>query len=193
MNPCIVGWAHTKFGRLGDETVESLMVRVTREALDDARVSGADVDGIFVGLFNNGFSEQDFPSSLPFHANESLRFKPATRYENACATGSAAIHGALDFIAAGRGRIALVVGAEKMTDVSTAGATQALRGASYLREEAAHPGRAAFDPPEMLTSDLAPLLLSLAQWGAADPAKLAFLDPLGAHDAPRQLLLTYPS
>ncbi|MGE0289787.1 MAG: acetyl-CoA acetyltransferase [Bradyrhizobium sp.] len=139
MNPCIVGWAHTKFGRLGDETVESLMVRVTREALDDARVSGADVDGIFVGLFNNGFSEQDFPSSLPFHANESLRFKPATRYENACATGSAAIHGALDFIAAGRGRIALVVGAEKMTDVSTAGATQALRGASYLREEAAHP------------------------------------------------------
>ena len=51
-------------------------------------------------------------------------------------------------------------------------------GVAYrLWEEAAHPGRAAFDPPEMLTSDLAPLLLTLAQWGTAEPASLAWLDP----------------
>lgn len=51
-------------------------------------------------------------------------------------------------------------------------------GVAYrLWEEASHPGRAAFDPPEMLTSDLAPLLLSLAQWGAGDPAAMAWLDP----------------
>lgn len=51
-------------------------------------------------------------------------------------------------------------------------------GIAYrLWEEAAHAGRPAFDPPEMLTSDLAPLLLSLAQWGAADPAALPWLDP----------------
>lgn len=51
-------------------------------------------------------------------------------------------------------------------------------GAAYrLWEEASHAGRAAFDPPEMLTSDLAPLLLSLAQWGAAEPAALPWLDP----------------
>jgi len=51
-------------------------------------------------------------------------------------------------------------------------------GVAYrLWEEAAHPGRLAFDPPEMLTSDLAPLLLALAQWGAADPAALPWLDP----------------
>ena len=51
-------------------------------------------------------------------------------------------------------------------------------GVAYrLWEEAAHAGRAPFDPPEMLTSDLAPLLLSLAQWGAADPAALPWLDP----------------
>src|SRR4029079_4687930 len=43
-------------------------------------------------------------------------------------------------------------------------------GVAYrLWEEAAHPGRPAFDPPEMLTSDLAPLMLSLAQWGAGEP------------------------
>lgn len=51
-------------------------------------------------------------------------------------------------------------------------------GVAYrMWEEAAHPGRAAFDPPEMLTSDLAPLLLSLTQWGAAEPAEMAWIDP----------------
>jgi ATP-dependent helicase HrpB len=51
-------------------------------------------------------------------------------------------------------------------------------GVAYrLWEEAAHPGRERFDPPEMLTSDLAPLFLALAQWGVADPLTLPWLDP----------------
>ena len=51
-------------------------------------------------------------------------------------------------------------------------------GVAYrLWEEAAHAGRAAFEPPEMLTSDLAPLTLSLAQWGAGEPQAMPWLDP----------------
>ncbi|QSB43438.1 ATP-dependent helicase HrpB [Tsuneonella flava] len=51
-------------------------------------------------------------------------------------------------------------------------------GVAYrLWEEAAHAGRPAFDPPEMLTADLAPLVLALAKWGTADPASLPWLDP----------------
>jgi len=51
-------------------------------------------------------------------------------------------------------------------------------GVAYrLWEEAAHAGRAPFDPPEMLTSDLAPLALTLAQWGAGDVAAMAWIDP----------------
>ncbi|WP_264425035.1 ATP-dependent helicase HrpB [Novosphingobium sp. KCTC 2891] len=51
-------------------------------------------------------------------------------------------------------------------------------GVAYrLWEEAGHAGRAAFDPPEMLTSDLTPLALTLAQWGAGDPRAMAWLDP----------------
>ncbi|WP_369025518.1 ATP-dependent helicase HrpB [Qipengyuania sp. RANM35] len=51
-------------------------------------------------------------------------------------------------------------------------------GVAYrLWEEGGHGGRARFDPPEMLTSDLAPLVLALAQWGSGDPAELAWLDP----------------
>lgn len=64
-------------------------------------------------------------------------------------------------------------------------------GTAYrLWEEAAHPGRPEFDPPEMLTSDLAPLTLSLAQWGAGDPAAMAWIDPppVPALDAARRQL-----
>ena len=51
-------------------------------------------------------------------------------------------------------------------------------GTAYrLWAEASHAGRAAFDPPEMLVSDLAPLLLTLRQWGAGDPAGMAWIDP----------------
>lgn len=50
-------------------------------------------------------------------------------------------------------------------------------GIAYrLWEEAAHTGRPEFDPPEILTSDLAPLTLTLAQWGSGDPSSMAWLD-----------------
>ncbi len=49
--------------------------------------------------------------------------------------------------------------------------------ACRLWEQAGDAGREPFDPPEMLTSDLAPLVLALAQWGVDDPATLGWLDP----------------
>ncbi len=135
MTACIVGWSHSPFGKLEDPDVESLIARVAGAAIEDAGIAGSEVDGVFVGLFNNGFSRQDFPSSLAMHGVEALRFKPATRYENACASGSAAIHGARDFLAAGRGRFALVIGAEKMTATPGPEVGDNLLGASYRREE----------------------------------------------------------
>ncbi|MCW1403531.1 ATP-dependent helicase HrpB [Novosphingobium sp. MW5] len=64
-------------------------------------------------------------------------------------------------------------------------------GVAYrLWEEAAHAGRPPFDPPEMLVSDLAPLALTLAQWGAGEVADMAWLDvpPAPAMAAARGLL-----
>src|SRR5258707_1644367 len=136
MTACIVGWSHTAFGRLEGEDVESLIVRAAREALADAGVAAADVDEIFVGHFNAGFSPQDFTASLVFQADPALRFKPATRVENACATGSAAVHGGLKSIASRSARIVLVVGAEQMTTTPGAEVGQNLLKASYVREEA---------------------------------------------------------
>jgi acetyl-CoA C-acetyltransferase len=136
MTACIVGWAHTPFGRLEGETVESLIVRVTTGALVDAGVAPADVDEIVLGHFNAGFSEQDFTAALVLQAAPELRFKRATRVENACATGSAAVHQGLNAIAAGHARIVLVVGVEQMTTTPAAEIGRNLLKASYVREEA---------------------------------------------------------
>jgi acetyl-CoA C-acetyltransferase len=133
---CIVGWAHTPFGRLEGETVESLIVRVATEALADAGVPAADVDEIVLGHFNAGFSAQDFTASLVLQASADLRFKRASRVENACATGSAAVHQGLKPIAANSARIVLVVGAEQMTTTPGLEIGRNLLKASYVREEA---------------------------------------------------------
>ncbi|AKM10628.1 ATP-dependent helicase HrpB [Croceicoccus naphthovorans] len=51
-------------------------------------------------------------------------------------------------------------------------------GAAYrLWEEGGHAGRRAYDPPEITTADLAPMVLSLTRWGESDPTRLPWLDP----------------
>jgi len=136
MTACIVGWAHTPFGKLSGETVESLIVGVANSALADAGIAAGDVDEIVLGHFNAGFSAQDFTASLVLQASPDLRFKPATRVENACATGSAAVHQGLKSIAAGAAHIVLVVGAEQMTTTAGPEVGHNLLKASYVREEA---------------------------------------------------------
>ncbi len=132
----IIGWAHTRFGKSEAPDTESLMAEALPQALAHAGIGAEDVDGLFVGVFNNGFSQQDFQAALVAMGDERLRHTPAVRFENACATGSAALHGALDFLDAGRGQIAVVIGAEKMTATPTAAVGDILLGASYVAEEA---------------------------------------------------------
>src|ERR1041385_8989063 len=136
MTACIVGWAHTPFGKLDAETVESLVVRVATEALADAGIGAADVDEIVLGHFNAGFSAQDFTASLVLQASPDLRFKRATGVENARATGSAAVHQGLKAIEAKAARIVLVVGGEQMTTTPGPEIGRNLLKASYVRDEA---------------------------------------------------------
>ncbi|HEV2000207.1 MAG TPA: acetyl-CoA acetyltransferase [Xanthobacteraceae bacterium] len=139
MTACIVGVAHTPFGKLDAESIESLVVRVARDALADAAIAAADVDEIVLGHFNGGFSPQQFTAALVLQADPAFRFKPATRVENACATGSAAVHQGLKAIAARSARIVLVVGVEQMTKTPGAEVGDILLGASYLPEDAGTP------------------------------------------------------
>lgn len=140
MTACIVGWAHSKFGKLEGQDVESLAVEAAGAALKDAKVDAKDVDAIYVGFYNGGMSAQDFISSIILQTNDALRYCPSTRVENACATGSAAIHQALNAIAAKKARIVLVVGVEKMTDTPGDKVGGILLQASYLKEEGAVAG-----------------------------------------------------
>jgi len=137
MAACMVGWGHSPFGRFDHEDLESLIVHVTRRALEDAGVGAEEVDGIWLGNLNGGLIPDSFCSSLVLQAADGLRWAPATRVENACASGAAAVYAALNAIEAGQCRMALVVGAEKMTAVSGADVTRALGSASYVKEEAA--------------------------------------------------------
>ncbi len=136
MTACIVGWSHTKFGKHESEDIESLIVKVATEAIHDAGLAPADIDEIFIGTMNAGFVRQEFPASLALQADPSLRFKPVTRVENACATGSAAIHQGLNSIEAKRARKVLVIGVEKMSEVTGPAVGDILIRAAYLKEEA---------------------------------------------------------
>ncbi|MEM8813863.1 MAG: acetyl-CoA acetyltransferase [Pseudomonadota bacterium] len=140
MGECIVGWAHSKFGKLQDETVESLIVDVATRAIADAGLEAADVDEVLLGHFNAGFSPQDFTASLVYQADPSFRFKPATRVENACATGSAAVHQGLKVLRSGSARFVLVVGVEQMTRTPGPEIGANLLKASYLPEDGEIPG-----------------------------------------------------
>jgi acetyl-CoA C-acetyltransferase len=132
MTGAIVGWAHTKFGKL-EEDLEGLIAGVAAEAIHDAGVEPAEVGAIHVGNFG-GFEKQAFVASLAL-VDPALRFKPATRVENACATGSAAVKMGLSEIAARQTRFVLVVGAEKMTAAPGTVVGDVLLNASYRKEE----------------------------------------------------------
>ena len=131
----IIGWGHNKFGRKDTQSTENMIAEVVSEAISNAQVDPKDIDNIVVGTFNNGFQKQDFHGALPAINCEVLKHIPSLRVENACATGSAAIHTALNSIEAKRSKLNLVVGVEKMTDRSTKEAGDILLGASYRKEE----------------------------------------------------------
>ena len=131
----IIGWGHNKFGRNELQSAEDMIAEVISEAISHAQVDPKDIDNIVVGTFNNGFQKQDFHGALPAVNCEVLKHVPSLRVENACATGSAAIHTALNSIEAKKSKLNLVVGVEKMTDRSTKEAGDILLGASYRKEE----------------------------------------------------------
>jgi acetyl-CoA C-acetyltransferase len=127
----LTGWGHSRFGKLPDETLESLIVGVAAEALDAAGIEPGEVDEIYVGQYNSGMVPLGFPSSLALQVSDALANTPATRVENACASGSAAFQQGVKALLAGTARNVLVIGAEKMTDAPASVIGGALLGADY--------------------------------------------------------------
>jgi acetyl-CoA C-acetyltransferase len=144
----IVGAYNTKFGSFVQRNKETgevkdlksiyeLMIEAGRGALDDAGVSGKDIDGVWLGTCAGGlFANQEHLAAAALAIDPNgLRFKSMTRCEDACASGSVALYDAIYAVEAGRARMALVLGVEKMTLLNTKGVTHALATCSYWPEE----------------------------------------------------------
>ena len=134
MDAHIVGWGHTPFGRMS-ESVEELVCQAAKEAISHANIDPKEIDGIWLGHYNGGLVSDGFISSLALQVSPDLRFTPATRLENACASGSAAVFAARNAIKAGTAKVTLVIGVEKMTAKDTKGVAESLMTASYQAEE----------------------------------------------------------
>lgn len=146
----IVGAYNSKFGALvqknrdtGEVTdlrsLHDLVIEAGRGALADAGIEGKDVDGVWLGSCAPGqLANQEHLASFATEIDPAgLRFKPMTRCEDACASGTVALYDALYAVEAGRARVALVIGAEKMNLLDTKGVTHALATCSCWPEEGA--------------------------------------------------------
>ncbi len=144
----IIGAHNTKFGNFVKRNKETgevtdnaslydLLLEAGRGALADAGVTGADIDGVWVGSCAPGlFANQEHLAAFATEIDpEGLRFKPMTRCEDACASGSVALYDAIYAVESGRMRTALVVGVEKMNLLDTKGVTHALATCSFWPEE----------------------------------------------------------
>lgn len=127
----LTGWGHSRFGKLTDETLESLIVQVATDAISSAGIEPGQVDEIYLGQFNSGMMPLAFPSSLALQVSPDLANVPSTRVENACASGSAAFQQGTKSLLAGTARTVLVIGAEKMTHAGADVVGAALLGADY--------------------------------------------------------------
>lgn len=131
----LIGFAHSPFGKLPGVELENLMRDVAATAVADAGLSGAEIDAVVVGHFNPGLVAQGFTAGLSGGLLPGLQMKPSVRVENACATGSAAVHHAANLVRAGEAKRVLVIGVEIMSGLPTREVGNALLQACYVREE----------------------------------------------------------
>jgi acetyl-CoA C-acetyltransferase len=118
------------------KTYYDLLVEAGRGAIADAGLEAKDIDAIYVGSCSPGsFINQEHVAPLAAEIDPALRFKPMTRCECACASGSVALYNAVYAVEAGRARHVLVIGVEKMNLLPTPQMTHVLACSSYWPSE----------------------------------------------------------
>lgn len=125
----IIGTAVTQFGELWDRSLSDLFCEAAQAAIADAGLHVEEIDAIFVANKAAGsFENQSHINALVSQCFP--HFPPAMRIEAACASGGAAMLAAEYALRAGQYQTVLVVGVEKMTDVSAEETTQILSSAA---------------------------------------------------------------
>jgi len=116
---CIIGMGCTKFGEFWDKSVGDLVVDAAYEAFEDAGVGPNDIQAAWIGTFYEYSGQAGLALSAPLR----LQYKPVTRVENMCGTGSDALRNACYAVAAGIYDMVLALGVEKIKDQGAGGLT----------------------------------------------------------------------
>ncbi len=111
----IIGMGCTKFGEHWDKGPEDLLVQAAYDAYESAGVTPDDVDAYWLGTMGSGISGLTLSEPLK------IQFKPVTRVENMCATGSEALRQAAYAVASGAFDMAMAIGVEKLKDSGYSG------------------------------------------------------------------------
>ncbi|MFD1587547.1 thiolase domain-containing protein [Halorientalis brevis] len=124
-DPRVAGIGLTHFGKHPERTGRDLFAEAGLAALDDAGVDPDDVEELFYGNFMGELAEHQGHQG-PLMAEAVGLDVPATRYESACASSGVAVREAVKTVRNGESDVVMVGGAERMTNIGTAGATDAL-------------------------------------------------------------------
>jgi acetyl-CoA acetyltransferase len=205
-DPRVAGVGLTHFGKHPERTGRAMFAEAGLAALDDAGIDPDDVEALFYGNFMGELAEHQ-GHQAPLMAEAVGLDVPATRYESACASSGAAIRDAVFRLRSGEADVVLVGGSERMTNIGTAAATDALSIAAddlyEIRAGMTFPGayalmaRAYFEEYGGSTEDLAEIAVKnhehalpneYAQMQQAITAEDALdaptiADPLGLYDS----------
>ena len=115
----IVGMGCTDFGEHWDRSVDDMLIESAHSAYDSAGVDKDDVEAYWFGTLGSG------TSGLTLSRPLKLDYKPVTRVENMCATGSEAFRNAAYAVAAGAFDLVMAIGVEKLKDNGMSGLVSA--------------------------------------------------------------------
>ena len=121
----VAGDGLTHFGVHPERTGRDLFAEAGLAALEDAGVDRDDVEAVAYGNFMGELAEHQGHQG-PLAAEAVGLDVPATRYESACASSGVAVREAVRTVRNGEADVLLVGGAERMNNLGTAGATEAL-------------------------------------------------------------------
>ncbi len=106
----VIGMGCSQFGERFDTSLEDLMIEAVSEALADAKMELNDIDAFWLGTYCSGLAGDTLSSRIK------SQYKPVTRLENKCCTGTDAFRNACYAVVSGACDVAMAIGVEKLKD-----------------------------------------------------------------------------
>ncbi|MGI6548939.1 MAG: acetyl-CoA acetyltransferase [Syntrophomonadales bacterium] len=138
----VIGMGCTKFGERWDCNLEDLMIEAIKECSADSGIELKDIDAFWFGTFSSSTI-----GALPFSMGLKTQYKPVTRVENMCATGSDCFRNACYAVASGAYDVVMAIGAEKLKDCGYSGLETPMVHSDRTTPEPTAPARFALLAP----------------------------------------------